>query len=188
MPSLIGLFIARLNRGGMDYAVTGGLAAIVYGHPRMTLDVDLVLQLGRTSSSTFESLWPSDEFYCPPASVIDEERARAEHGHFNVIHHDTAMRADIYLAGINPFQTWALTHAVEREIQGERVRFAPIDYVIVYKLRFAQQGASDRHLHDIARMIEVNEEIVGGPDLDRWIDTYGVRRLWERAQALAGAA
>ena len=29
----------------MEYMVTGGLAAVVYGHPRLTLDVDLVIRL-----------------------------------------------------------------------------------------------------------------------------------------------
>ncbi len=40
-PNLIGLFIAPLNRAGIEYMVTGGLAAIVYGQPRLTLDIDL---------------------------------------------------------------------------------------------------------------------------------------------------
>ena len=44
-PSLLGLFVSPLNRAGMEYMVTGGLAAVVYGHPRLTLDVDLVIRL-----------------------------------------------------------------------------------------------------------------------------------------------
>ncbi len=44
-PSLVKLFVVPLNRAGIDYMVTGGLAAVVYGHPRLTLDVDLVLRL-----------------------------------------------------------------------------------------------------------------------------------------------
>ena len=134
-PSLVGLFIAPLNRARIDYAVTGGLAAIVYGHPRLTLDVDLVIRPGATDTVTFASLWPPGEFYCPPADVIEEERVRESHGHFNVIHHDTAMRADVYLAGNDPLQAGALAQRVERAIQGEIVRFAPLEYVIVYKLR-----------------------------------------------------
>ncbi|MBL0169827.1 MAG: hypothetical protein IPP90_03710 [Gemmatimonadaceae bacterium] len=185
-PSLVGLFVAPLNRARIDYAVTGGLAAIVYGHPRLTLDVDLVIRLGATDTVTFASLWSPGEFYCPPADVIEEERARESHGHFNVIHHDTAMRADVYLAGNDPLQEWALAHRVEREIQGETVRFAPIEYVIVYKLRYAQMGGSDRHLRDIARMIEVNESDIDNAVLDGWIAHFGLAERWARAQSMAG--
>ncbi len=185
-PSLVGLFIAPLNRARIDYAVTGGLAAILYGHPRLTLDVDLVIRLGATASAAFASLWSPGEFYCPPSDVIDQERGRESHGHFNVIHNESAMRADVYLAGSDPLQAWALEHRVEREIQGERVQFAPIEYVIAYKLRYAQMGGSDRHLQDIARMLEVNPEGLDQQTLDRWIVRFGLADLWARAQALVG--
>lgn len=180
-PSLVGLFIAPLNRARIDYVVTGGLAAIVYGHPRLTLDVDLVIRLGDTASETFTGLWSPDEFYCPPVEVIESERARTAHGHFNVIHNDSAMRADVYLAGSDPLQAWALSGGVEREIQGERVRFAPIEYVIVYKLRFTQQGGSDRHLRDIARMLDVSRETLDLPLLNRLIADLGLAEPWARA-------
>lgn len=185
-PSLVGLFVAPLNRAGVEYAVTGGLAAIVYGHPRLTLDVDLVIRLGHTASATFAALWSPAEFYCPPVEVIDEERARVVNGHFNVIHSETAMRADVYLAGTDPLQAWALTHAVTREIQGEPVRFAPIEYVIVYKLRYAAMGGSDRHVRDVARMIEVSRDTVDQATLDYWIDRRGLSALWSRALTFVG--
>ncbi|MCC6246021.1 MAG: hypothetical protein IT353_24520 [Gemmatimonadaceae bacterium] len=185
-PSLVGLFIAPLNRARIDYMVTGGLAAIVYGHPRLTLDVDLVIRLGEMDAVPFASLWSPHEFYCPPVEVIQEEQARASHGHFNVIHHDSAMRADVYLAGNEPLQEWALASCVEREIQRERVRFAPIEYVIVYKLRYALMGGSDRHLRDIARMIEVNAKDIDYSVLTKWIAHFGFSELWMRAQSMVG--
>lgn len=185
-PSLIGLFIAPLNRAGVAYAVTGGLAAIVYGHPRLTLNVDVVLRLGDIESSAFVSLWPPSEFYCPPTDVIDEERSRESHGHFNVIHTESAMRADVYLAGSDPLQEWALAHRVEYEIQGELVQFAPIEYVIVYKLLYAQQGGSDRHLRDIARIFEVNRNEIDPMILDQWVTQYRLADLLARCQAIAG--
>lgn len=77
-PSLISLFVAPLNRAGIDYMVTGGLAAVVYGHPRLTLDVDLVIRLGASTSASFAGLWTPDDFYSPPIEVVAEERARPE--------------------------------------------------------------------------------------------------------------
>jgi hypothetical protein len=56
-PSLVQLFIVPLNAARMDYMVTGGLAAVVYGHPRLTLDVDLVIRLETRESVGFAALW-----------------------------------------------------------------------------------------------------------------------------------
>lgn len=187
-PSLIGLFVSPLNRAGMEYMVTGGLAAVVYGHPRLTLDVDLVIRLAPNDAATFAALWSPDEFYCPPVAVIAEERARTAHGHFNVIHNQSAMRADVYLAGNDAFSSWALQHRVALQIEGEAVQFAPIEYVIVYKLRYVQMGGSDRHLRDIARMLEISDSSVDIPTLDHWIARLNVSTEWQRARQYDGRA
>jgi hypothetical protein len=183
-PSLVGLFIAPLNRAGIDYVFTVGLAAIVYEHPQLTLDVDLVMPLGAGAAERFTELWPPDAYFCRPADVVEQERKRSAHGNFNVIHTDTAMRADVYLAGDDPFQSWALTHHVTREVERELVRLAPIEYVLVYKLRYAHLGGSDRHLRDVARMLETSRELIRDATLQAWIASRDLASTWERAQEL----
>ena len=182
-PSLIGLFVAPLNRAGIEYMVTGGLAAVVYGHPRLTLDVDLVLRLSSRDAAAFAALWPPDEFYSPPPEVIDEERTRPTHGHCNVIHSASMMRADVYFAGTDALNAWALQHRVVRRVEGEDVQFAPIESVIVSKLRYYQMGGSDRHLRDIARMIEVSGPDVDRPTLEGWIARLKFGAEWAKALA-----
>lgn len=181
-PSLISLFVGPLNRAGIEYLVTGGLAAVAYGHPRLTLDVDLVIRLAPPALPTFAALWPPADFYCPPLEVLAEERSRAQHGHFNLIHHGTGMRADIYLAGTDDLQSWALEHPAVREVEGQAVRFAPIEYVIVYKLRYAQAGGSDRHLRDVARMVEISGTIIDRSTLEGWIGRLGLEPEWAKAR------
>lgn len=185
-PSLVGLFIAPINRAGIEYMVTGGLAAVVYGHPRLTLDVDLVIRFAPNDAAAFATLWPADTFYCPPVSVIIKEHERTAHGHFNVVHAETAMRADVYLAGSDAFNAWALQHRVVRHVEGEAVQFAPIEYVIVNKLRYFQMGGSDRHLRDVARMMEISGADVDSPTLDRWIASHGLGAEWARARTYDG--
>jgi hypothetical protein len=163
--------------------VTGGLAAVVYGHPRLTLDVDLVMRLSSRDAAAFVALWPPHEFYSPPAEVIEEERARTAHGHFNVIHNESMMRADIYIAGTDALNAWALRHRSIRQVEGEAVQFAPIEYVIVSKLRYFQMGGSDRHLRDIARMMEVSGPDVDRPTLESWISRLKLGTEWARALA-----
>ena len=185
-PSLVGLFVAPINRAGIEYMVTGGLAAIVYGHPRLTLDIDLVIRFSPREAEAFAELWPSDEFYCPSAATIAEEHGRDSHGHFNVIHRESAMRADVYLAGADELSAWALQQRVPRRVEGETVQFAPIVYVIVNKLRYFQMGGSDRHLRDVARMMEISGPDVDLPTLEGWIATLHLAAEWTRARSYAG--
>ena len=96
------------------------------------------------------------------------------------------MRADVYLAGDDPLQTWALAEHVTRLVNGENVRFAPIEYVILYKLRYAQMGGSDRHLRDVARMLETSRELIREDALHAWIARLDLAAPWERAREFVG--
>jgi hypothetical protein len=115
-------------------------------------------------------------------AVIAEESGRFERGHFNVIHHQTAMRADVYLSGSDALNTWSFAHKVVRRIDDEDVFLAPIEAVILSKLRYYQMGRSDRHLRDINQMLRISGDLVDQPELERWAARLGVEQEWHQAQ------
>jgi hypothetical protein len=45
-PSPLAAFLDPLERLGLTYCITGSVAASVYGEPRLTADIDVVLVLG----------------------------------------------------------------------------------------------------------------------------------------------
>jgi hypothetical protein len=181
-PSLIALFVRPLNQLRIPYLVTGGVASVVYGEPRLTRDIDLVIALQPRDARRFAQAWSAEEFYVPPVEVIEEESGRAARGHFNVIHHQTAMRADVYLAGSDALNAWSFAHKVVRHIDDDEVFLAPIEAVILYKLRYYQMGKSDRHLRDIHQMVRISGDMVDRPELERWAARLGVEREWQQAQ------
>jgi len=180
--SLISLFVRPLNRLRIPYLVTGGVASVVYGEPRLTRGIDLVIELRPRDARRFAAAWSADEFYVPPVEVIEEESGRPAHGHFNVIHHQTAMRADVYLPGNDALSAWAFAHKVVRLIDDDEVSMAPIEAVILNKLRYYQMGKSDRHLRDIRQMLRISGDLVDRPELERWAARLGVQGEWTQAQ------
>src|SRR5205085_6928910 len=93
------LFVRPLNRGGIRYVVSGSVAAIFYGEPRLTNDVDFVVFLNDSDIRQLAEVFPSRDFYLPPAETISAEVAREERGHFNGINVHTGFKADFYLSG-----------------------------------------------------------------------------------------
>ena len=75
-PDLISLFVAPLNRIGARYAVTGAVAAIVYGQPRLTDDIDLVLDIAPRDAARLHAAFSPDEYYVPPTETIATEARR----------------------------------------------------------------------------------------------------------------
>jgi len=147
------LFVAKLNAIGVRYMVSGSVAAMYYGEPRLTNDVDIVLFLESADLSAFIDAFPLKDFYCPPLEVIQVESARDLRGHFNLIHHRSGFKADIYPVGRDPLHQWAAERTEEAEVEGVRVVFAPAEYVIVRKLQYFREGGAEKHLRDIRRMV-----------------------------------
>lgn len=177
------VFIRRLNSLPFPYMVTGSIAGVLYGEPRVTHDVDLVLAMpAGPGLKRFEEAFGIDEFYCPPTEVLMQECLRRQRGHFNLIHHQSGFKADVYLANEDLFHAWALDRRRKLEVDGEEVHVAPPEYVIVRKLEFYREGQSEKHLRDI-RAILHNV----GDDLDQeaarlWIAKLGLHVEWGLVQ------
>lgn len=89
------IFTAPMESAGIRYMISGSVASMVYGEPRFTNDVDIILALNIANVPTLTNSFPLSDFYCPPDEVIAVELRRAQRGHFNIIHHETGHKADI---------------------------------------------------------------------------------------------
>lgn len=153
----LAIFAPGLNALGVPWMAVGSIASSAYGERRSTLDVDVVAVVGKQHAARFPSVFPETDFYCPPAKVIEIESARPEHGHFNLIHHHSIYKADIYIATGLEFERWAFKNRQPLVVGETPVWLAPPEYVIVHKLEFYREGGSDKHLRDIRGMLAVTE-------------------------------
>jgi hypothetical protein len=186
-PSLVGTFVSRLEKLGIPYVVTGAVASIIYGEPRLTNDLDLIVTMKTEDIERFVQAFPAGLFYCPPREVLKIEIRRPHRGHFNLIHHDTGIKADIYLAGEDELHRWALSEKREVTVEGERVKVAPPEYVIVRKLEYYREGGSEKHLRDIAGMVELSSDQIDFKQLEDFVYRYGLEKEWTKAKAMAGS-
>lgn len=185
MTEFLDTFILPLEREGIPYVVTGSVAAMAYGEPRLTNDIDLVIEITEPAVAALARAFPESDYYLPPAEVIHAERVRSLRGHFNVIHLDSMLKADLYLAGEDPLHRFALSRPLALEIEGRIVKFAPIEYVIVRKLEFFREGLSEKHLRDIASMLIESGDEIDQTLLDEEIVSRGLGSAWEHARSLA---
>ena len=87
------IFAPRFNALGAPWAATGSIASTVYGEVRSTNDIDIIVLLDGRAAEALPRVFPETQFYCPPSDVIEIERGRERHGHFNLVHHDTGWKA-----------------------------------------------------------------------------------------------
>lgn len=183
---LLLLFIRPLNDLGLPYVVTGSVAGVLYGEPRVTHDVDLVLAMPGKQVERVAGAFPEEDFYCPPVEVLLAEAMRGYRGHFNLIHHKSGFRADVYLAHRDEFQLWALARKMDVVVEGVPVSVAPPEYVIVKKLEFYREGGSQKHLRDIAGILRTSGDEVSRDTIAEWTAKRGLESQWSEALAEYG--
>jgi len=184
LPDFFLIFIHRLNLTRCPYMITGAAASIIYGEPRLTNDLDLVLDLKKGDVPGFAQKFTLEEFYCPPEEVIILEVARPVRGHFNLIHHDTGFRADVYLAGRDSLHHWGLANRKSVQMEDQSVWVAPVEYVILRKLEYYREGQSEKHLRDIAGMLEVSDAQINTAWLEEQIAARHLQEEWQAARRL----
>ena len=165
---------------------TNGGAVIVYGAPRLTHDVDLIVVLDRAQIERLPEIFAEAEFYVPPLEAITLEAAREQRGHFNIIHHETGFNADIYLAGRDPLHAWALARTRKLNVAGGSLVVAPPEYVILRKLEFYRECGSEKHRRDIRSMLEMSPDAIDRAELEGMIAGRGLQEVW--GDALGGGA
>lgn len=177
-PDLASLFLLPLDRTGVAYMATGGYAAIVYGEPRLTVDVDVVVALRPPDVATLHAAFDAADYYAPPIEVIAEESRRPAYGHFNLLHVDSGLRADIYVAGEEATNAEALARRRRVEVEGGSIWVAPPEYVIAHKLRFRREGGGEHHVRDVRAMLAVSGDAIDRALLADLVDRLGVRAQW----------
>ena len=159
---IIALFVPPLNTLGVSYAVVGGVATIIYSAPRLTNDIDVIVELSDASLRELLTAFTSDDFFVPPLESVQEEMRRPSGGHFNIIHIPSAQKADFYPAGNDPLDAMALERQQRHLVGGHVLRVAPPEVIVVRKLEWYRDGGTERHLRDVRGILEY-----AGPALDR---------------------
>jgi hypothetical protein len=162
--------------------VSGGVGAIIYGEPRLTNDIDIVVRLAPRDAKGLVEAFPPGAFYVPPLDVMREEAEREQHGHFNLLHTETMLRADVYLAGRDPLQEWGLARRRRMALGSVEGWVAAPEYVILQKLLHYRSGGSPRHLRDIGWMLRVSEGLIDRPLLEAKIAELGLGPEWHSAR------
>lgn len=182
MTNLMEVFqsiIQRFEDADISYMVVGSVASIVYGEPRMTKDMDLVIDIRIQDVSKLEKFFPFKDFYCPPSEILNAEVS--ERGQFNLIHHNSGLKIDIMVRKNSD-------HAVEEFKRRKRVPFwanfqaylASPEDVIIKKLDFYRSGRSFKHLTDIRGILA--QTPIDLAYMQHWIQKLGLQAEWLEAQ------
>ncbi len=169
----------RLQSAGIEYYLVGSLAAMQYGRPRFTNDIDIVAQIQASQINAFEKLFDIEEYYCPPKEVITDEVIRG--GMFNLIHQSSGVKIDIVPLKRTEFAASEFSRRRKVEVlPGLDVYIASAEDIILKKLDYYREGGSDKHLTDIRGILAETE--VDRAYLQTWVAKLGLSNEWTKIE------
>jgi hypothetical protein len=112
--SVLKLVTARLDAAGLAYMVTGSVALSLYAEPRMTRDVDLVVELGPSDTTRMMDAF-GPEFDVDADRIRDAITARSM---FNAIHTAAVVKLDIIVRKPGAYRETEFRRRRRAEIDG----------------------------------------------------------------------
>jgi hypothetical protein len=169
--------IKILEDQDINYILVGSFASFAYGEPRLTQDIDLVVQLRVDQVADLCAAFPAPEYYLSREAVEDAVRQR---GQFNVIHPSSGNKIDFMMARDD---AWGRSQFARRRRllivpDCEGYTAAPED-VILGKLWYYAEGGSEKHVRDIAGILRLSGEQVDQAYVTQWATTLGVHDVWQ---------
>jgi hypothetical protein len=169
---LMQLLADFLERESVPYRVVGSMASIVYGEPRFTNDVDILIELPHEKIEALCREFPPPDFYDSEQAVRDAVERRHQ---FNILHIPSGLKTDMILSTETEFGKLDISQGQRIESEGfYSALFASPENVILKKLLYFKEGGSDKHLRDCASILSIQGDRIDRDYLSQWAARLGV--------------
>jgi hypothetical protein len=176
---MIGEFLHRvtaaLDSTGVPYMLTGSLASSMYGIPRATNDIDVVIAPTREQLLSLVQLFQRLGLTVESDAAVTALRARSQ---FNVIDLLRGFKVDLIFRKEREFSVTEFDRRERHEVEGMSLTLATPEDVVIAKLEWAKIGESERQLVDAAGIVKMQRETLDVAYIERWVESLGLQRQW----------
>lgn len=172
------LVTSRLDSVNIPYMLTGSMAMMTYSVPRMTRDIDLVVEVGFEEVDKIVSLFAGD-CYVDRDSVEQATRRRSM---FNIIHKEWIFKADFIIRKDEDYRREEFARRRKAVIQDMTIFVVSAEDLILSKLVWGKDSKSELQRRDVRQIISA----ATGLDwnyLTRWATALGIDALLGEARA-----
>ena len=165
---------SRLDLAGVPYMVSGSLALGYYAQPRMTRDIDVVVELDLAGIQKVVAAF-SPDFYCDEDAI---RRAVATRRLVNLVHLDSAYKVDLIVRKDSEYRQVEFQRRRQLSLGGVQVWLVAPEDLLLSKLVWAGESGSDLQLRDAAALVASVPDL-DWPHISRWASMLGVARQLE---------
>lgn len=166
----------------IPYYITGGVAAIVYGEPRTTRDLDLVIAVSPTQLDPLVMALEAAGFYVPGVEDVRSGQMQT----LGITHMESISRADLMIAETNEFEQVKFARRQVLEVPGRAaLYFISVEDLVLNKLQWGSRQ-SEKQWRDVLGILKVQQGNLDLGYLRIWAERLQVTALLEQALVEAG--
>lgn len=171
------LIASRLDSAGIPYMLTGSMAMAIYAVPRMTRDIDLVVEAGAVDVDKIVGLF-SEDCYIDRDTVSQAVDARSM---FNIIHNEWVVKADFIVRKDEEYRREEFARRQEAIIEDMIVSVVSIEDLVLSKLVWGKPSGSEMQLRDVRQIISTVAEL-DWKYMKKWAAVLGIDSLLEKVR------
>ena len=168
--------VQRLDKAGIEYMMTGSMAMALYSTPRMTRDIDIIIQVTYADVGKIVNLFKGD-FYIDESSI---RQAIRDSGMFNIIHNESVFKVDFIIRKNEEYRIKEFLRRKKIDIDGSQVSIVSPEDLILSKLVWAKTAQSELQLRDVQRMMAIKN--IDKEYLSLWSKRLEVEELLKKVQ------
>lgn len=173
---ILKLVADRLKSAGIEYMMTGSMAMALYSMPRMTRDIDMILNISSSEANTIFNLFNKD-FYIDKKGI---DQAIQNKGIFNIIHNETIMKIDFIVRKDEEFRREEFARRRIADIAGTQVYVVTAEDLILSKLVWVKNSNSELQYRDVQQMIIASKSL-DHDYIEKWAVKLAVGDLLKKA-------
>ena len=165
--------IKKINKLDIPYMLTGGVAVIFYGKPRMTHDIDVVVEIDQTHIPKIIKLFKK-EFYVSEEAINESVMHKSM---FNIINLDSGIKIDFWIRNDNEYDIERFNRRQKYMISGNEIFFSSPEDIILKKLLWYKDSQIDKHLDDTFGILQIQNENLDYKYIKKWSTKLSVSNL-----------
>lgn len=165
----------------IKYFITGGFAVSVWGRPRATFDIDIVVKIIEPKADKLADAW-MNIYKAGYADKDTVKEAIKNNSEFNFIDPDSGLKVDFWTNKKDKSNPPEFENRKSKKINGQKVFFASAEDLILSKLQWYKLSASERHIDDIKSVFKISGKKLNKKYLHYWIKKLSLSEIIKEKQ------
>ena len=182
-PELLARVVSALEAADVAYMITGSMVSSVLGDPRLTHDIDIVVNIRAAQIAGIRAAFSSDEYAFDEVAATE---AIARRDQFQLLEYASGDKDDfgIYKPE-DPHDRSMFERRHPVSLVGVECMIPTAEDLIVRKLLWAHEYESEKHFLDALGVFELQFTKLDLAYLKKWITRLRLQTIWQRLNSEA---